>query len=184
MDDVEIVGLYWDRNQLAVTMSNIKYGQMLKRISFGILSSHEDSEECVNDTYMKAWNSMPTQRPTNLAAYLGRITRNSSINRLYEKHAIKRGDANLLLSELSECIPSAHSVEDEIETKELASLITKWLYSLSLDDRVLFLRRYWFGESLKRLADECLITPNKLAGRMFRLRKKLKSTLDKDGIIL
>lgn len=181
MEDTEIVELYWNRNEAAIGESSIKYGRMLKHISFNILSNNEDSEECVNDTYGKAWNSMPPQKPNSLAAYLGRITRNISINRWHMNHAKKR-DANVLISELSDCIPSSQSIEAEIEASILEDAISKWLYSLHQDDRVLFLRRYWFGDSLHTLALECVTTPNKLAGRIFRLRKKLKTALEKEGV--
>ncbi len=184
MDDVEIIDLYWHRDQSAVSESSAKYGRMLKGISFSVVQNHEDSDECVNDTYLKAWNTMPPQKPNSLAAYLGRITRNLSINCWYASHAKKRGGVNLLITELSECIPSAYSVEKEMEASELSAFIAEWLYSLAQDDRVLFLRRYWFGQSLKSLAKECGTTPNKLAGRMHRLREKLKLALEKEGISL
>lgn len=184
MEDVQIVSLYWNRDQSAISESNIKYGQMLKRISLSVVQNQEDSDECVNDTYLKVWDTIPPQKPNSLAAYLGRITRNISINRWYENHTQKRGGANVLITELSDCIPSPYSVEKEIEASELSAVITKWLYSIAQDDRVLFLRRYWFGESLNSLAEECATTPNRLAGRMYRLRKKLKLTLEKEGIYL
>ncbi len=184
MEDAQIVELYWSRNQSAINESSAKYGQMLKRISHSILSNYEDCEECVNDAYIKAWDTMPPQKPVSLAAYLGRITRNISINRWHKTHAKKRGGYNEILTELSDCIPSPETVEAELETKELTRIITAWLYSLPQDDRVLFLRRYWFGDSIGRLAAESLTTPNKLAGRMYRLREKLKSELEKEDITL
>lgn len=184
MEDAQIIGLYWSRNEAAISESSAKYGHMLKRISFNILLSHEDSEECVNDTYGKAWDTMPPHKPDSLAAYLGRITRNISINRWHKNHAKKRGGADVLLSELSDCIPSPKSIEAEIEVSALAEVISKWLYSLPQDDRVLFMRRYWFGDSLSSLAAECSTTPNKLAGRIYRLRKKLRSAFEKEEISL
>lgn len=184
MEDIQIVDLYWKRNQLAISESIVKYGQMLKRISLSVLSDHEDAEECVNDTYLKAWNAMPPQKPISLAAYLGRITRNISINLWNKKHAQKRGGDNILISELTDCFPAPHTVDAELEARELTEAITRWLYSLGQDDRVLFLRRYWFGESLSQLADECLTTSNKLAGRIYRLRRKLKAALEKEEILL
>ena len=184
MEDTQIIELYWNRNQLAIKEGSEKYGRMLKGISLSILSNHEDTEECVSDTYMKAWDTIPPQRPNSLSAYLGRITRNLSINRWHERRAKKRGGDSLLLSELSDCIPSSACVEAEIELGELTEIISKWLCSLSRDERVLFLRRYWFGESLNTLADECLTTPNKLAGRMYRLRERLKLALEREGISL
>jgi RNA polymerase sigma-70 factor (ECF subfamily) len=184
MEGAQIISLYFNRDQSAIVESDGKYGQMLRRISFNVVQNREDSDECVNDTYLKAWDTIPPQKPGSLAAYLGRITRNISINRWHENNAQKRGGKNLILTELSDCIPSSHSVEKEIEAGELAEIITKWLCSLAQDDRVLFLRRYWFGDGLKELAEECASTPNKLAGRMYRLREKLKLTLEKEGVYL
>ncbi len=184
MDDAKIIELFWNRNDSAISETSIKYGQTLKHISFGILLNNEDSEECVNDAFLKAWNSIPPQKPNSLIAYLGRITRNISINRWYENRAKKRSRDDELISELLDCIPSSQTVESEIETSELTELIVKWLNSLPKVDRILFIRRYWFDESLINLASECQTTPNKLAGRMYRLRKKLKSALEKEGIRL
>lgn len=185
MEDNQIIELYWKRNQEAISESSTKYGRMLKGISFNILSNHEDSEECLNDTYNKAWDSMPPQKPNSLGAYLGRITRNISINRWYEMSAKKRGGgANILLSELSECIPSSKSVEAEVEAELLENIISNWLSSLPQEDRVLFLRRYWYGDSLNCLSRECITTPKKLASRIYRLRQKLRLVLEKEGISL
>lgn len=185
MDDVEIVNLYWNRNEAAIRESDAKYGNMLLRIAYNILSNREDSEECVNDTYGKAWASIPPQKPYSLAAYLGRIVRNLSINRWYEIRAQKRGGGeNLLLSELAECIPSQSNVESESEAREITRSIEQWLYTLPKNDRVLFLRRYWFGDSLQTLAAERSTSPNRIAGQLYRLRQKLKSALEKDGVIL
>ena len=187
MDDLQIIELYWLRDEDAISESGAKYGHMLKRISLNILSNHEDSEECVNDTYEKAWNTMPPHHPNCLSAFLGRITRNLSINRWHENHTKKRGGAagaDVLLSELSDCIPASQTTEAEIDLSIVTEVIAKWLSSLSQDDRVLFLRRYWFGDTLKALAEESLTTPVKLAGRIYRLRKKLKETLEKEEILL
>ncbi|RUS46526.1 RNA polymerase sigma factor [Cohnella sp. AR92] len=185
MEDTRIIDMYWSRNEAAIRESSTKYGRMLKRISFNILSNDGDSEECVNDTYGKAWDSMPPQKPNSLAAYLGRIARNLSINRWHANHARKRGcGADALISELSDCIPSPLSTEEETEARALSETISRWLNSLPQDDRVLFLRRYWFGDSLNSLAAECATTPNKLAGRIYRLRHKLRSALEKEGVTL
>lgn len=182
MEDVTIVQMYWDRDEAAIEESHRRYGGVLTGIAYNILHSREDSEECVNDTYHRAWESIPPQKPVRLLAYLGRITRNLSINRWQENHAQKRG-GGMLLTELSDCIPSTHSVEEETDTRILAAVIGEWLCSLPQDDRALFLRRYWFCDSLEVLADECGTTPNKLAGRLFRLRQKLKTTLEKEDCI-
>lgn len=185
MEDIEIIELYWARDEAAIRETNTKYGGMLNAIAYNILSNHEDCEECVNDTYCKAWDTMPPQRPNYLAAYLGRIVRNLSINRWHQHRALKRyNGAEMILSELSDCVPSTNQVEREIEVKELSGAINNWLSNLPKDDRVLFLRRYWFGDSVNKLAGECGTTPNKLAGRMYRLRQSLKNALEKEGIRL
>lgn len=185
MNDLQIIELFWKRDEAAIEKSDAKYGRLLHRISFNILSNKEDSEECVNDTYVKAWTSIPPQKPCRLSAYLGRITRNLSLNRWYENHAKKRGDnTTILLSELSDCVPAPQTVEDEIDGTLLTEAITHWLEALPQNDRVLFLRRYWFGDSLTLLADACKTTPNKLSGHMFRLRKSLKKHLEKEGITI
>ena len=186
MDDQQIIELFWKRDEAAISGSHAKYGIPLKRISFRILSSHEDSEECLNDTYMKAWTSIPPQRPGCLFAYLGRIIRNLSLNRWQKNRAEKRGGpANcLLLSELSECIPSPRTVEHETDETFLTETLVSWLRGLPAGSRVLFLRRYWYGDSLSELAEACGIPVGRLAGRMFRLRKSLKIFLEKEGITL
>ncbi|QNO14289.1 sigma-70 family RNA polymerase sigma factor [Alkalicella caledoniensis] len=185
MEDLQIIDLYLCRNEAAIQETDTKYGRLLNSIALNILSNCEDSEECVNDTYCKAWNAIPPQKPKSLASYLGRIVRNLSINRWHKNRAQKRyNGAELLITELSDCIPTLGNVENEVEGKELSEVISDWLYTLSRDDRVLFLHRYWFGDPLNKLADECGTTPNKLAGRMYRLRQSLKSTLEKEGVLI
>ena len=185
MEDLEIIALYNVRKETAISETSNKYGRMLHRIAFNILSSHEDSEEIVNDTYIKAWNAIPPKQPKLLGAYLGRINRNLSINRWHEQRANKRyNGAELLLSELSDCIPASDTAESAMETIELVQVIERWLGALPADDRILFLRRYWFGDALGELAKECATSANKLAGRLYRLRQSLRKTLETEGIIL
>ncbi len=185
MEDSQIIDLFWARNEQAIGESQAKYGRMLQGIAVNILHSREDGEECVNDTYRKAWDTIPPQRPGAFGAYLGRIVRNLAINRWHENHAKKRGaGAQVLLSELSDCIPARSSVEEEIEVAALSGMISRWLRGLTQEDRILFLRRYWFGDSIKSLAHQCASTPNHMAGRVYRLRQKLKATLEKEGIFL
>ena len=180
MDDRQIVQLYWERNETAIDESQRQYGGMLTGIAYSILQNREDSEECVSDTYYRAWESIPPQKPVCLSAYLGRITRNLSLNRLKAGQAQKRG-TSVPLSELTDCLPSSRTVETEINSQWLTQTITGWLRSLPPADRALFLRRYWFGDSLAALADASHTTPNKLAGRLFRLRRKLKVILEQEA---
>ncbi len=185
MEDEMIVNLYWKRDETAIKESSIKYGNMLKSISYNILFNIEDSEECVNDTYNKAWEAIPPQKPVNLGAYLGRITRNISINRWHKNKAKKRDEgAKILLSELSDCILSLDNPEKEIEEKIIAEVISKWLYTLSEDDRKLFVKRYWYCENMSSLAMEFSVAPNKLSSKLFRLRKNLRNVFEKEGIYL
>lgn len=185
MEDKQIIELYNARMEAAISETDAKYGRMLHGIAMNILSNPWDSEEVVNDTYGKAWNAIPPEKPNSLGAYLGRITRNLSINRWHEKRAKKRYDgAEQLLSELSDCVPSRQTVETVIEAKELAKVIDSWLSTLSVDNRVLFLRRYWLGDAVSILAGECGTSANKLAGRLYRLRQSLKNALETEGISL
>jgi len=185
MEDIQIIELYNARIETAISETDNKYGRMLYGIALNILSNHWDSEEVVNNTYIKVWNAIPPERPNSLGAYLGRITRNLSINRWHEQRAKKRyNGAEMLLSELSDCVPTAQTVETVIEVRELAQVIDRWLGTLSTDNRVLFLRRYWFGDAVDLLARECETSANKMAGRLYRLRQSLKKALEMEGISL
>lgn len=185
MEDVQIIGLYSARAETAIRETDAKYGRMLHGIAFNILSNYEDSEEIVNDTYRKAWDAIPPAKPNFLGAYLGRITRNLSINRWHEQRAKKRyNGAELLLSELGDCVPDSDTVEGKVEIKELIRTINRWLDTLPVTSRVLFMRRYWFGDAVNQLAEECATSSNKLAGQLYRLRQSLKRALELEGIWL
>lgn len=185
MDDLKIIELYWERNENAIIETENKYGRLLYKISFNILSNNEDSKECVNDTYIRIWKSVPPERPRSLTAYLGRIIRNISIDYLKQNRAQKRySGGDLLLSELEDCIPSRNTVWGEMENKALSRLISDWLNTLPKEDRILFVRRYWYGDSVKELASAIGMTPSKLASRMYRLRSNLKDFLEKEEVTL
>lgn len=185
MKDNEILELFWMRNQNAIVQISQKYGKMLHSIAYHILQNHWDSEEILNDTYEKVWNAIPPEKPNSLIAYLGRIARNLALNRWYHNHAQKRQQNEVFpFDELSECISSNLTIDSEVETTELTKIIEKWLQSLSKEERVLFIKRYWFCESLNTLAKQNNITANQLAGRMFRLRQSLKQKLAEEEIYL
>lgn len=185
MEDSQIIDLYWQREEAAITETQQKYGGFCYGIAKNILSIHEDAEECVNDTYHRAWDSIPPQRPVQFRAWLGKVVRNLALNLWNRNHAQKRyaGMAELL-SELEDCLPSPQTLERKLEEKELSEQINAWLLSLSREDRVLFVRRYWNGAALRDLAAERKLDPAKLAQRMYRLRGSLKSALEKEGIAL
>ena len=184
LEDAKIIELYNARNELAVVETERKFGKMLFSIAMNVLSNREDSEEMVNDTYGKAWNNIPPEKPDFLGAWLGKITRNLSISRWRKNRAQKRSGIETMLSELEECIPSSENIETESESKEITDAINRWLETLKKEERILFLRRYWFGDSVAELSEKSKIPPKKLSSKMFRLRKNLKEFFEKEGIAL
>lgn len=185
MEDSQIIALYWQRDEAAIDETQQKYGAFCHRLARNILSLPEDAEECVNDTWLQAWNAIPPERPRKLQAWLGRITRNLSLNLWNKNHAQKRYHGmNELLDELSDCLPAPQTIEREIEAKELSAQLNAWLFSLKYQERVLFVRRYWYGIPLKDLAAEQRLAPARLAERMYRLRLSLKAALEKEGVVL
>ena len=185
MNDIEIIELYWSRDQTAIEETDKKYGPNCHRIANDILANREDSEECVNDTYMAAWNSIPPQRPLRLSAYLYRIVRNFSLIRLREFHAQKRGGGkmDLILSELEECVAAPSGVEKDYEAKELTEEIERFLYSLSTDDRRIFVHRYWLTLPSKEIASRLGFKESKVNTSLHRSRIKLHEHLLKEGLI-
>lgn len=186
MKDHEIIGLYWERKENAISATAEKYGKYCYSISYNILHNNEDAEECVNDTYLRAWKSMPPQRPKLLSAYLGKITRNLSLNRFKHYTTKKRGhgQAQLVLSELEDCIPTKTSLEQIVEEKILVSSINHFLYALPEQKRNIFICRYWYLFSIRDIAEKYKMSENKITTLLFRMRKKLKLHLEKEGITL
>lgn len=185
MEDREIVALYWQRDERAIAETEGKYGAFCRAIARNLLDSPEDAEECVSDTWLEAWNSMPQQCPACLRPWLGRALRRNAIDRWRAEHRQKRfGGVETLVLELEDCVPAPSDPQRELEAEELAGLVARWLEGLRREERRLFLRRYWNGEALKDLAAEERLPPGVLAQRMRRLRMKLKSYLEKEGVIL
>lgn len=185
MEDSQIIDLYWQRDETAIHETQQKYGAFCHRIARGILSLREDAEECVSDTWLRAWNAIPPERPLKLRAWLGRITRNLAFNLWQKNRAQKRGGGmDALLSELDDCLPSSQNVAQEVEARELSARISAWLLSQKPEDRILFVRRYWYADSLKELAEARGAVPARLSERLYRMRLSLKSTLEKEGVIL
>lgn len=182
MEDREIISLYNRRCEQAIMETESKYGAYCGAIASNVLEAAEDAEECVNDTWLAAWNSIPPSRPNCLRVFLGRLTRNLAITRWRYTHADKRQSGmTVLLSELEDCLPAADSVEKTLEQAELRRILIAWLDSLSAEDRRLFVRRYWYGVPVKTLAREADTLPNLMAQRLLRLRKKLKQILEQEG---
>ena len=185
MEDREIVALYWQRNERAIAETDGKYGPFCRGLARNLLGSPEDAEECVSDTWLEAWNSMPEEKPDCLRPWLGRVVRLNAIDRWRAAHRQKRfGGVETLVLELEDCVPAPSDPQGALEAAELGELLRRWLAALRVEERRLFLRRYWNGESLKDLAEEAKLPPALLAQRMRRLRLKLKDFLEKEGITL
>lgn len=186
MDDETIVTLYWQRDEQAIAETERKYARYLHTIAYNILADREDSSECVNDTYLRAWNSMPPQKPAVLSLYLGKLTRRLSIDRFRRRHAEKRGSGEYArtLEELAECIPAEGTPEKETENEELARVLDAWLRTLSPDTRRAFLLRYYYSDPVERIAHCLGLGENAVRSRLFRAREDLCRCLLKEGITL
>ncbi len=186
MEDSAIIELYFNRNENAITETDKKYGVLCRKIAFNILSVNEDTEECVNDSYYKAWTLIPPERPNSFMAWLGKIVRNTALNIYSKLHAKKRFNGiDLMLDELQDCIPASGTPETELEDKEISMVISKWLKELSEEDRYLFIRRYWYGDSVNELADGMKgVNAHTLAQRLYRLRSRLRERLEREEICL
>ena len=183
MKDQEIVGLYWDRNEDAIHQTQMKYGSYLSKVAYNILADFEDSKECVNDTYLAAWNSMPTNRPNNLATYLGKITRQISIDVFRKKHREKRyaSEYAISLDELGDSFTDGVTPEQEFDVKLLDEAINCFVCALPQLTQRAFVGRYYFFDSIKDIAAYCGMTESKVKVLLFRTRQKLKSNLIKEG---
>lgn len=185
MEDTAIIQLFFQRAEQAITEVQQKYGSFCRTVAMNLLQQKEDAEECVNDTWQAAWQRIPPENPRMLGAFLGRITRNLAISRFRKNTAQMRSEGlTVLLSELEHCVPSGQSTEEAVDSILLGDYISKWLETLPADDRALFLRRYWFGESLRELSREVGTGEGHLAQRLYRLRLQLKKELEKEGVIV
>ena len=186
LEDAEIIDLYFNRSENAITETKSKYDVYLVSISENILHNGQDVEECVCDTYIHAWNSIPPQTPVSFRAFLGCITRNLSIDYYKKRNTRKRsGDTSaLLLSELEECIPSPANVEREFDDSEIAKYISEFLHSQSEQNCALFVRRYWHCEGVKQISKRFGLSESQVKSSLFRLRNSLKIYLEKEGVKL
>ena len=183
MEDHQIVDLYWSRSESAISETDRKYGRMLNSISLSLLSSREDAEECLNDTYVAAWNAMPKDRPTFLGAYLSKIIRRISISRFRSQHAQRRGGAAELIEELSECIPDKSDVVCDYENGRLASVLDRFLLSLDKEKRAVFVRRYFYSQPIEQISFEMGIKSGSVKSILFRARESLRKTLEEERLL-
>ena len=173
MDDRQIIALFYERSEQAIAELSKKYGDLCFKIAINILNDPQDAEECVNDAYLGAWNSIPPQNPAPLRTYVCRIVRNLALKKLRTNTALKRGSQlEVSLAELENCIPD-NSFDEHLSAKELTEQLNAFLSTLPRDDRVMFLKRYWFSESLSEIAKTFGITEHNTSVRLGRIRKKL-----------
>lgn len=182
MTDESIIELFWRRSEEAIRNTAQKYGNYLMKVAMNILNCYEESEECVNDTYFAAWEQIPPDRPQKLLPYLGRITRCRALNRYdYLKAKMRNSDFTLQLSELEECLTGANSAETQFEAGELAAAISAFLRTQDSEVSNIFVRRYWFSDSITEIAKRFCVSESKVKSVLLRTRNRLKKYLESEG---
>ncbi len=182
-EDQEIVELYWRRDESAIRETDIKYGRLCHYIAYHILSSDQDCEECVSDTYFAVWNAIPPKRPERFPAYLGRITRNLALNRFDYLTAEKRNVHVICsLEELEECVFGGESLDSELTRRQTELAISDFLWKQEEEKRNIFIRRYWYFDSIGEICRQTGLRESKVKSILFRMRGKLKIFLESEGI--
>ncbi len=178
IDDEKIIELFFERSEQAVRELDNKYGKVCHNLSYNIVNNRQDAEECVNDAYLGAWNAIPPVRPNPLLSYILKIVRNISLKIYWRNGAAKRNSHyTIALQEIETCIADQKTVEDEIEARELARIIENFLDTLTLENRIIFMRRYWFFDSYKDIAKFVGLSEKNISVRLSRIRKKMKKYL-------
>ena len=185
MDDIQIIALYWERNPLAIDRTMEKYGNYCSAIARNILGSEEDTEECVNDTWLGAWNSIPPKRPEHLPGFLGKLIRSKAIDRLRAQHREKRGGGkvSLALDEIAEIIPAGSNPEQSILERELIQALNRFLAGLPKEARIVFMLRYWFFADIEEIAARLGFSRSKVKSMLHRIRSKLRLFLQKEDLL-
>lgn len=184
MEDSRIVDLYWQRSDKALAETDRKYGRYCRTVAYNILENPEDSDECVNDTYLRAWNSMPDARPQVLSAYLAKITRNLAISMLRKRNSLRHGGGQtaLALDELAEIVPAEQNMEAVIELREMTRLLDAYLSTLPVMERQIFMARYFFMVPVKDIAAKFGFSESKVKSMLSRTRGKLRRYLEEEGL--
>lgn len=178
IEDEKIIDLFFARSEQGIRELDNKYGAVCRNLSYNIVNNRQDAEECVNDAYLGAWNAIPPVRPDPLPSYIVKIVRNISLKIYWRKEAAKRsGHYTIALEEIEGCIADQKTVEDEIEARELARIIGEFLDTLTLKNRVIFMRRYWFVDSYKDIAEFMGLSEKSISVRLTRIREKMKQYL-------
>lgn len=185
MTDQDIVNLYWQRSDRAIPETDRAYGSYCHMVAYNLLRNPEDAEESVNDTWLAAWNAMPPERPQQLKAYLGKMTRNIAVTRLRKRGSLKRGGgaASLALEELSECLPAGFDLERMVEARELCRRIEAFLEQLGERERVIFVGRYFYVLTVEEIADRLHMKPATVKTILYRTRAKLLKELEKEEML-
>lgn len=183
MEDSRIVELYWQRSEDAIRETDLKYGQYCFSIAHNILTNAEDARESVNDTYLGAWNSIPPHKPAVLSTYLGKLTRRIAINRWKKNNASKRGGGEIVLAleELGECVSASRNMEEQLHSAELSKALNRFVMSLPIPERRVFICRYWYMDPINRIAVQFGFSESKVKSMLHRTRKKLFVFLQKEG---
>ena len=183
MTDTEIINLFFERSEQAIEELDIKHGSAVASVARNILENAQDTEECINDTYLGAWNAIPPHRPSPLRTFVCKIARNLAAKKYHANTAEKRNSQyDLALEELAECIPDRSTVEDTVAAKELTETINRFLDTLSYEDKFVFMRRYWYADSLSEIAAMAGMSYQSAAVRLHRVKGKLKKELLKEGV--
>ena len=184
MEDSQIVELYWQRNESAITETANKYGRYCLSIASNILRSREDAQECVNDTWLGAWNAIPPHRPSVLSTFLGKITRNLSLKKWRDQRADKRGGGVIeaQVDELEACIPSDQRIDDNLNAQELAQTLTDFVKTLGDNERRVFICRYWYFDSISDISKRFGLSTSNVKVMLKRTRDKLQAHLEREGV--
>jgi len=178
ISDEAIIELFFQRSEQAITQLDTRYGKYCRRLADGILNNPQDTEECINDSWLGVWNAIPPARPEPLLTFVCRIVRNTSIKRYHSQKAAKRNSSyTLSMEELEPCLVSSGSVENEVETKALTGIIEGFLDSLPAENRIIFMRRYWFADTYARIAQLTGLTEKNISVRLTRIRRQLRQYL-------
>ena len=185
MQDEALVELLFAREERVLPEVQGKYGAYCLSIARGILCDEGESEECLNDTLLQLWRSVPPQRPRSLRAYIGRLTRNLAISRWRKNNALRRGGSQLplALEELGECVDGGQTPDQALEKKTVVALLNRFVRSLPETERYIFLRRYWYLDSNQAIAGQLRTTPGRIASQLLRTRRKLRRALREEGIL-
>lgn len=178
VEDEKIIELFFERSEQAIQELDNKYGKVCHKLSYNIVNNRQDAEECVNDAYLGAWNAIPPEKPNPLLTYICKIVRNISLKIYYRKEAAKRSSTyTVAMEEIEACIADPNTVETEVEARELARIIESFLDTLTVENRVIFMRRYWFSDSYREIAEFVGLTEKNISVRLSRIRQKMKEYL-------